>query len=262
MVVLAVGMTLAAFVPLLAERARPATLTRKKIGAAGRESLIRVLTWLTWPLGLGQPDPRRSERSPAPPGQRRPLPPVLLLCGPPQGRLALEPLAAFLRRRGHAWAWSVRPGKGPLAARAEALAERVRTLKAASGAERVDLVAHGLGGLAAAWYVAHLGGAEHVRCLVTLGTPWRGTRMAAFTRAPLGPQALPGASVLDGLAPSPVRTVCIWGTLDPMVLPQDSAIAEGATAVRLSGAAHLDLLLSARAWRAVHTALFRPEDGP
>ena len=42
-----------------------------------------------------------------------------------------------------------------------------------SGYERVHIVGHSLGGLAARYYVSRLGGDAHVHTLVTLGTPMR-----------------------------------------------------------------------------------------
>jgi triacylglycerol lipase len=55
--------------------------------------------------------------------------------------------------------------------RAERLAEQVRAL----GAERVNLIAHSMGGLDARYAITKLGLREHVASLTTLGTPHRGT---------------------------------------------------------------------------------------
>lgn len=44
--------------------------------------------------------------------------------------------------------------------------------------ERIDLIAHSLGGLDARYALAHLGLAKRVRSLVTIGTPHRGTPIA------------------------------------------------------------------------------------
>lgn len=254
LIVAAFALTAGAFVALMAERGKPARLTRKEIGTLTRESIARALLWVTAPMGWGQASPSRT------PGADEPslAVPVLLLPGAPQGRHALAPLALFLRRRGFHWVWTISAGRGSLAERAQGLGDRVEQLCRVSGADEVDLVAHGLGGLAAAWYVHHLGGDARVRRMVTLGTPWAGTRMAVFTRGALGSETLPDASVLDALAPPSVPTVCVWGSLDPMVLPRESAVAEGAVSVRLSGAGHLDMLLSARAYRAVQAALGHP----
>lgn len=250
------GATAAAWVALLAERGEPARLGRRELGTLSRETSARLLLGLPGLFSWGDGKPR--ERPCAPDAPSRPA--VLLVPGPPQRRIALLPLATSLRSRGYAWAWAVGPGKGTLAERAQRLAEHVDVLRQTSGHDRVVLVGHGLGGLTCAWYLAHLGGAERVERLITLGTPWRGTRMAVFTSGPLGRETLPEAPVLDGLSPCAVPTVCIAGALDPMVLPRSSARARGSIGVEIEGAGHLDLLISARAWRAVRSAIESTEE--
>ena len=54
-----------------------------------------------------------------------------------------------------------------------ASAERLAKMVDLLGGD-VDIVGHSEGGLMARWYVKELGGAEHVRHVVTLGTPNRG----------------------------------------------------------------------------------------
>ena len=113
LVIAALALTLGAFVALMAERGKPARLTRKEIGALTRESVARALLWVTAPLGWGLPAPART------PGADDPslAVPVLLVPGAPQGRHALGPLAVFLRKRGFHWVWTVPSGRGPLADR-------------------------------------------------------------------------------------------------------------------------------------------------
>jgi triacylglycerol lipase len=53
--------------------------------------------------------------------------------------------------------------------------------------ERIDLIAHSLGGLDARYALAHLGLARRVRSLVTVGTPHRGSPLADLVlRGPIG----------------------------------------------------------------------------
>jgi triacylglycerol lipase len=66
--------------------------------------------------------------------------------------------------------------------RAKVLADFVQGL----GCDRVDVIAHSLGGLDARWALAHLGLSKKVASLVTIGTPHRGTPLADLAvRGPL-----------------------------------------------------------------------------
>src|SRR4051812_14796193 len=74
-------------------------------------------------------------------------------------------------------------------ARAASVPEPPKQLAAkieALGHDRVDIIAHSLGGLDARYALAHLGLASRVRSLVTVGTPHRGTPLADLaTEGPL-----------------------------------------------------------------------------
>jgi triacylglycerol lipase len=73
----------------------------------------------------------------------------------------------------HAHAVRLPPARS-VPARAKKLAEAIEALPH----ERIDLIAHSLGGLDARYALAHLGLARRVRSLVTIGTPHRGTPLA------------------------------------------------------------------------------------
>jgi len=66
------------------------------------------------------------------------------------------------------------PASAGVASRAEALAAAIDALPY----DRVNLVAHSMGGLDARWYVGRLGGDRKVASLVTVSTPHRGTTVA------------------------------------------------------------------------------------
>ncbi len=74
--------------------------------------------------------------------------------------------------------------------RSSSVPERARELCDAInelGYERVDLIAHSMGGLDARYALSHLGLASRVRSLVTVGTPHRGSPIADLaTEGPLG----------------------------------------------------------------------------
>lgn len=68
--------------------------------------------------------------------------------------------------------------KLPMASSVPARAQELVAAIEALPHERIDLIAHSLGGLDARYALAHLGLASRVRSLVTVGTPHRGTPIA------------------------------------------------------------------------------------
>jgi triacylglycerol lipase len=75
------------------------------------------------------------------------------------------------------------PPYASVPARAKQLAAAIEALPH----ERVDVIAHSLGGLDARYALAHLGLAKRVRSLVTIGTPHRGSPIADLVlQGPIG----------------------------------------------------------------------------
>ncbi len=250
-------MTAAGLVVQLAERGDPARLDARLAAVWTREALARALCTAMIPLGWGDRGPRQADVD-----SRTQRHAVLMIPGLDGNRSQLALLRLFLVRRGWAWVWPVNRGDrgGVLAAEATLLAQRIETLQRASGSDRVDLVAFSTGGLVAAWALRH-NPELHARVgrLVTIGTAWRGTRLAVFGRTPGHREIAFGSHVLDGLCPPPVLTVCIWSPDDPGVVPAESALPDhGVESVRLGGSGHVELLFSARVYRAVQAALAHP----
>ncbi len=77
------------------------------------------------------------------------------------------------------------PASGPVAARAKAL----QTFLAKHGVKRCVLIAHSMGGLDSRYLIERLDGEHRVRCLVTIGTPHRGTPLANWALHGRGPLA-------------------------------------------------------------------------
>ncbi len=241
-----------------AELGQPVHVEARTMSLVVREGAARALLRLLGPLGWGQPLPPRAAAS----VKEKRLPPVLVLPGATWGRASLMFLRRFLISRGWRWVWTLNRASrdAPLATEAEQLARRVRELKQASGAAQIDIVGFSAGGLIAAWYLRHHPEArDSVRRLVTLAAPWRGTRMAVFGRQQAARELIFGSHLLDDLWPPPVPTVCIWSADDPLVVPAASAAPEGASeTVCIEAAGHVELLVSARAFRAVQAALEHP----
>ncbi len=116
------------------------------------------------------------------------------------------------------------PLVGDVRSIAEKLSEQVEQLCAVTGASRVRLVGHSLGGLIARYYVQRLGGHARVDLVVTVATPHRGT-MAAWLLPPLPlvRQLRPDSGLYVELAePAPecrTRFVTFSSGEDAVILP-------------------------------------------
>ncbi|MFQ5508814.1 MAG: alpha/beta fold hydrolase [Leptospirillia bacterium] len=176
---------------------------------------------------------------------------------------------------GHVW-WRLRqagfnhlyfldyfPMLGGLDGFAGQLDELVERVAGTDG--QVDLVAHSQGGLIAARYVgAHPG---RVARLVTIGTPFHGTRLWAMSVGDSLPQMRPGSEFLRETVghpafPGSTRVTSIYSTLDQIVLPAVSSRLEtnGVENVALDGLGHTALLLSSDVAAQVVKALSRDSD--
>ena len=130
------------------------------------------------------------------------------------------------------------------------LVERgVARLCAASGADRVILVAHSMGGLVARAYLRQHG-AERLAHLVTLGTPHHGTALAAFAPGRNAAQMCRSPSTgeesawLRELAASEpattrARVTSLLSHHDNIVAPQTSPILDGARVIAFGGVGHV-----------------------
>ncbi|MBL8503940.1 MAG: alpha/beta fold hydrolase [Rhodocyclaceae bacterium] len=129
----------------------------------------------------------------------------------------------------------------------EPLARRIEEVLAATGAERLILVGHSMGGLVSRAYLRRHGAAR-VAKLITLGSPHKGSMLAKLGLGENGRQMVPGSQWLKELnAPGAVPlppTVSLYSCQDNYVMPQDSSLLEGAKVVPLAGIGHLEMAFS------------------
>jgi pimeloyl-ACP methyl ester carboxylesterase len=155
--------------------------------------------------------------------------PILLIHGIMDNRSVFTVFRRALRRRGFGVVHAVNYGlfTGDLREAAHELQCHVERLCEATGAGKVHIVGHSLGGVIARYYVQRLGGSAHVDTLVTLGSPHSGTLGAYLIPTALGRQLRPGSPPLTELAePAPActtRFLVVWSRMDQMVLPQGNA---------------------------------------
>ena len=177
------------------------------------------------------------------PAQNRPGP-VILVPGYGGSTRALSVLARRIQVTGRAAIVVHLPGNGigSLIADAAVLNAAVsRELRA--GAPSVDVVGYSAGGVTALLWARDYGGSRKARRVITLGSPFHGTSIAAAA-AGLAPDAcpaacqelVPGSSLLSALAagtPARLRWLSLWTTDDKTVVPPDSARLAGAIDVPL-----------------------------
>jgi hypothetical protein len=178
--------------------------------------------------------------------------PILLVHGIVDNHTIFAPLERALRRRGFTDLSSFDYGVLTTDVRATAadLAVAVEKLVAESGAEKVHVIGHSLGGLITRYYVQRMGGHERVHTVVTLGTPHQGTVLArAAALLPLVRQLRPGSDLIEELnAPAPdcdTRFIAFYSDLDQLILPSRNARIEHpdlrARNVAVRGIGHMSL---------------------
>ena len=131
---------------------------------------------------------------------------------------------------------------------AQAVAQRVNEIKAATGAAKVDIITHSMGGLSSRYYIKNLGGTGTVDDSVSLGGPNHGTVWAygCFFLSPCN-QMIPGSSFLNALnsgdeTPGAVNYGTWWSPCDELITPDESVIlSSGATNTRTSCMSHSSL---------------------
>jgi len=176
------------------------------------------------------------------PAQDRPGP-VLLVPGYGGNTGSLSVLARRIRATGRQATVLHLPGNGTgtLAGDATVLNAAV-THALRSGAPSVDVIGYSAGGVATLLWLREDGGAHEARRVVTLGSPFHGTELAADGQAFLPSacpaacrQLVPGSSLLAGLAagitPQRPNWLSLWSINDKTVDPPDSARLAGAVNV-------------------------------
>jgi triacylglycerol lipase len=207
----------------------------------GLEAASMLGTVLVHPLGWLPP----REKVAPPSGET----PVLLLHGLFLDRACWLWIKYRLRRRGFRSVYTVNlPPWKDIETLTERVAMRVDELRHASGADKVHLVGHSLGGLIARNFLQLRGGADKVARCIQLAPPNGGSRLAPFALSPLGKDLLPGSSFLSRLAAAPLPTnihlTTIFSRHDNMVLPWQNARLEGAQNIELAGLGHSTFLFA------------------
>ncbi|MBQ5948400.1 triacylglycerol lipase [Massilia sp. ST3] len=191
------------------------------------------------------------------------LPPVLLVHGYGCNSGYWGQLARRLDAAGISHAsLDLEPVTGDIDGYAQLVQHAVEALRRASGAARVTLVAHSMGGLVArAWMRAY--GTAHVARVITLGTPHHGTSLAALGVGANAVQMRRSSAWLQALgdgesAATRALITSIYTHHDNIIAPQTSSELEGARNLAFGGVGHVALGRNPRVLDAVMRELARP----
>jgi triacylglycerol lipase len=112
---------------------------------------------------------------------------------------------------------------------------KVNQILAATGAAKVDLISHSMGGLSTRYYVKNLGGGAKVDEWVSLGGPNHGTDTANFcfstacSEMRIGSTFLKNLNAGDETPGTTVNWLTWWSPCDEVINPDSSVALSGAT---------------------------------
>jgi triacylglycerol lipase len=125
----------------------------------------------------------------------------------------------------------------------------VNTLRSRTGATRVDIVTHSMGGLSSRYYLKNLGGTAVVDEWVSLGGPNHGTSLSGLCSWLITScnEMRVGSSFLTALnagdeTPGDVRYGTFWSGCDGVIWPASSTVLSGAANTQLWCIGHLSLI--------------------
>ena len=157
--------------------------------------------------------------------------PILMVHGYPSNPATLWPLIIRFRKKGftNIHAITLIPFWGSISSHASQISRAVDGILARSTRDRIDIVAHSMGGLAVAHYLKNLGGREKVRKFLALATPFRGSNIAHLGVGICALQMWPHSRFLTELDFKPeevaeVRICSFRSGLDGYVIPHSSPI--------------------------------------
>jgi pimeloyl-ACP methyl ester carboxylesterase len=180
---------------------------------------------------------------------RRTDAPVLLVHGYLLNGAAWWWFARLLEKEGfRAHMVSLTPSLGSIDAMAGSLERRIEAVCVASGAPRVHLVSHSMGGLVCRAYLRACGGAR-VASLVTIAGPHHGTVLARLGIGEAARAMVPESGWLAALADAERQaehppTVALWSLYDNYIAPQESAMLPWARNALLPPMGHVEMYFS------------------
>jgi triacylglycerol esterase/lipase EstA (alpha/beta hydrolase family) len=205
------------------------------------EWLALIVIVVSWPFGF------IPVNRPTSAGAGRP---VVLVHGWSLNRASMALLAARLRNDGRTvFSINYRTRGIDMDAKASEVAGKLRDILVSAGADRLDVVAHSLGGLVMRAVVRYHSGAEFLGNVVTLGSPHKGSSLVYLSKSPDLIQLRPNSPFLQRLAnndptPDTVYFTAISSTFDAIVFNDSDSDYAGALNISLDYIGHHVLLAS------------------
>jgi len=114
--------------------------------------------------------------------------------------------------------------------------------------QKIHFVGHSLGGMVALSALQNPKITPFCEKLITLGTPFRGTKLAHLAVTRLGKCLRPGHPFLADFqeAPKGIHVISIWSDFDALILPGESSEFQGGwgESIRVNGIGHTGLCFS------------------
>ncbi len=184
-----------------------------------------------------------------PPTVSTPRLPVLLVHGYLCNHRVWDVMVSRLRSAGHpVLALDLEPLFASIDSYAPLIDHAVAALRRQTGAEKIALIGHSMGGLAIrAWMRRH--GSDQVARIITLGTPHAGTQIAAHNPTTNGQQMGWRSAWLHDLAASETAASRSLMRIaltpqDHIVYPQRAQVLDGVPVTVFDGLGHLELCLN------------------
>ncbi|MFC4147927.1 triacylglycerol lipase [Micromonospora mangrovi] len=133
---------------------------------------------------------------------------------------------------------------------AQTVSQEVDKLLAATGATKVDIVTHSMGGLSSRYYLKNLASSGKVDRWVSLGGPNHGTSSANTCFSTACVEMRVGSTFLANLnsgdeTPGSFTYGTFWSSCDGVINPADSTVLSGATNTKTACVGHLSLITDA-----------------
>ena len=207
---------------------------------------LRLFMWRQpWRSGFPEPTLTHDPQRPA----------LLLIAGFMCNRAAWRPLLdSGLLREFNVATVNLEPIFGDIDTYADVVHRAVERLRAATGAARVMLVGHSMGGLASRVYLRKHGDA-HVARVVTLASPHHGTVFGRLGHSRNARQMARGSRFIEQVAVDDrgrwSRFTTVATRDDNLVVPRSSPLLPGSGQAEIDGVGHLALIEDRRVWQII-----------